>query len=1140
MASILRAYLIHLPAAVLFTCVGFATWLWGQGSRGALTGAVKDTSGAVIPGVTVEVTDENTGVSTVVATQVTGTYYAPQLVPGYYRLTFSVQGFKKLTISNIKVDVGSTVTQDAVLEVGAVTESVEVTGQTSLVETTTSSVGTTVQISHVLEMPLADRNVFRLVDLVPGAFTVGGQMSVGGGRTRNALAMLDGVLNTRGGLAEQNIEMSPPVDTMQEFKVEVNNYGAEWGRSAGGLVNAVTKQGTNSFHGSFYEFLRNDKLDARGWSADVKPPLRRNNFGATVGGPIVRNRTFFFYSFDGWRQRSGVVETRSVGLPEWRTGDFSTATRDDQGRAVRVPIYDPETGTGTFERPRTTQPFPGNVIPPSRIDPVAAKAATFLPQPNRLPDNPFNHSGNWQENRIDLDTHDYHTARVDHDLTDRTRFFVRYIRTQPERSRDGYTRGYGVADPVGLSIDNRRQNLALNATHLFSPTFFLNFTAGVNRVFIHRKSGDCCETNYGKLLGIPNVPGEVFPRFNFGGGLAPVTEIGATGNANRIAAITNSETAGRFSRVSGNHTLKFGGAYARFNANDNSRQQPSGVWGFNGRFTQGYDGAGRSIPNTGLPFADFLLGRLNSVDARISAGIGKRIQYYAGYFQDDWRVMPNLTLNLGIRYEVETPAHEVAGRMNNFDPYTPNPLAGTADIPAAAVGVVTFPNRHGKGKYLWRWDKNNFGPRFGFAWRPFGTNDTAVRGGYGIFFGTPYDRELIQQARLGFEGIYRARHPVPFRLRDGLPPGALDFPPESELLPTFGNRGTRFETSTVQFVDPARVFPYTQNFNLTIQHQWKGVLFEVAYLGNLGRHVSFPNINLNHIPPELLPRTDIPERLRRPWTIFTSDQPQIQILAPNWGISNYHAFTFKSERRFRSGAGWVVAYTLSKWIDNVVFSSDDHTVGDNDQIQNIYNLRAEKSLSTNHTPHRLVLAPIVELPFGEGRRWLNRKGIVDALFGGWQIATIASFVSGAPFGVTVLNGPRDILGDNSDGKTLRPDLVAGQKLVHPQRGKPDPARRGLLWLNPDAFAVPALYTHGNASRTLPGILGPGEVVFDSMLAKNFRFAEHWRAQFRWELFNTFNTPQFNLPNNSFGGGGFGSVTGASGRRIMQLGLKLYW
>jgi hypothetical protein len=563
------------------------------------------------------------------------------------------------------------------------------------------------------------------------------------------------------------------------------------------------------------------------------------------------------------------------------------------------------------------------------------------------------------------------------------------------------------------------------------------------------------------------------------------------------------------------------------------------VYGFNGRLTQGFNANGATIANTGLPLADFLLGRLNSVDAAAKPGYGRRIDYYGGFFQEDWRATQNLTLNLGVRYEVETPIYEEAGRMSSFDPWATSPLAGTGDIPAGARGISLFPNRNGVSKYLWNWDKTNFSPRIGFAYRLRGSNYTVVRGGFGIFYGNPYDRETVQQLNNGFGSVYRARSPVPYRLRDGLPIDAFADIPAADLTPAWGARGTRFETSQVQSLARDRATQYSENINLTSQHQWHSMLFEVGYLGNLGRHIVYPNINMNHIPPELLPRTEIPERLRRPIASLGSDQPQVQILAPDWGKSNYHAFTFKTERRFRNGVGWVLSYTRSKWIDNVQFTGGDNaTFGDDDGPQNIYNLAAERSLSTNHVPHRVVVSPILDVPVGKGRRWMNRGGAANWILGGWQVSTLGSFQKGSPFGLLVLNGPRDILGDQADGKNLRPDIVGSPAVSN--RGQAAAGVRGISWFDPAAFRVPARFTHGNVSRTVPGVLGPGIVNFDSLVAKNFEFLERFRAQFRWESFNTFNTPQFDLPNQTVGGGALGVVTGASGRRIMQFGLKLYW
>ena len=401
-------------ALIVFTLFTLPMRLWPQFASGTINGVVKDATGAVIPGAAVTVTEQQTGAAVKVTTQHDGAFTVPNLAAANYKLVAEVVGFKRLEIDGLKVDVGSVLTQDLVMDIGGTTESVEVTGKTNLVETSNGAIGTTVPVGHVLEMPLVDRNVFSLVDLVPGSYMSAGLVSLGGGRLQTSQALVDGVNNTRGGLGANGIELSPPVESMQEFKVEINSYGAEFGHTNGGVVNAVTRSGSNQFHGNAYEFLRNDKLDAKGWGNDALPPLRRNNFGGTIGGPIRKNKTFFFYNLDYLIQHDGVSTTHNVGLPAWRTGDFSTLTRDAGGRAAAVVIYDPNTGRGTFTNPLNTTPFPNNIIPSARIDPVAAKAVTYLPAPNRAPNDPFNFTGNWQQNSVNPTTRAYHTIRIDH------------------------------------------------------------------------------------------------------------------------------------------------------------------------------------------------------------------------------------------------------------------------------------------------------------------------------------------------------------------------------------------------------------------------------------------------------------------------------------------------------------------------------------------------------------------------------------------------------------------------------------------------------------------------------------------------------------------------------------------------------
>jgi hypothetical protein len=1105
--------------------------VFAQGHLGTIGGTVRDTTGAVIPEVAVSVVNTATGQVAKSVTGADGRYLMPQLLPGVYDISIDHASFKRVSIQGVKLETNQNVTRDATLEVGAVVETVVVSDRASLLDTVAGSVGHVVENKEITELPLNGRNVFDLVALTPASFQADGDISIAGGRTMSASALLDGVSNSRGGIGEQNVEINPPVDIMQEFRVEANAFSAQYGRSNGGIVNASTKSGTNEIHGLFYEFLRNDKLDSRGWSADEKAPLRRNQFGGAVGGPIVTNRTFYFYNYDGFRERRGVVRTRTVPLAEWRKGDFSGLQRqvNSPSGPVGQPlvIYDPLTGQ--------RQPFANNIIPAGRLDPVSAAAIALIPGPNRVPDNPITQAGNWQANAVNFNTRDHHTIRIDHSFSDVTRIFGRYILVSPDKADAGIAGGFGAADTNAMNDHSRRQNLSLNLTQVFSPTTFATFRGGLNRAHT-LGSGVGLGEDWPAQIGLKGVAQDVFPRFNISGGLVPVTAFGTADSHNRRAAFTTSEVHADFTKLHNSHTLKWGASMLRFNGNENNRQIASGSFTFATKYTSGLDAKDKNIAGTGMTFADFMLGRPTEANLGITDGNARRSQYYAAYAENAWRATDSLTLTFGIRYEIETPIYEVHNRMSNFDPYAPHPLAGTGDIPAGVLGVVTFPGRNGYPERLVNWDANNFAPRFGFNWRPLASSSTVVRGGFGIFYGNPYNRNAFKFGLLGFNARASYREPVPFTLAQGMPEGALERPAESDLTSAFGARGTPTAVSQVQFLDPNRKTQYSENVNFSIQHEYRDLFFEAGYIGNLGRKVPFATMNVNHIPTELLAETSIPARLRRPYPQFDSDNPQIQIISPNWGMSNYHAFTFKSERRFKNGYGWIVSYTWSKWIDNVNFVGG--AFGDDDGIQNIYDLKNERSLSSNHVPHRAVFSPVVEMPFGRGKRWVSNGGPLDWFFGGWQVSGIVTLQSGSPFGVTVVNGPRDILGDNANGKNLRPDIVGDMDLPDSQKGQPAVGVRGVQWFNPGAFAVPARYTYGNAARTL--MLGPGLVNFDSAISKNFRIGERYRVQFRWEAFNAFNTPKFGLPASSMGGSDFGIATAGSSDREIQFGLKLYY
>jgi hypothetical protein len=1136
----MRKRVIPRLALCLLFCVAQAS-VWAQNARSTINGRILDSSNSAIPSATVTVTEQNTGLRFTARSQIDGEFLVPDLLSGTYRISGEAKGFKVLTVEGLKLDVGTTLTQDLKLVVGDITENVTVAGTTNLTESTGNTSGTTVDGSHVLEIPMIDRLAFSLMNLVPGAYyqqvvvdnpwynTYSG-IVIGGARQQDVMSTLDGVdIHGNVGIAGAlgPVMINPPPDAIQEFRVETNNLSAEYGHAATSWVNAVIKSGSNALHGDVYWVVRNDLFDAAGWGNPSKPKLRRNTVGGTVGGPIRKNKAFFFFAYEHVWNDLGSSTLSNLGLPAWRTGDFSTATRDAGGSAVLVPIYDPASGGKT--------PFPQNIIPTSRLDPVALKAEAYEPYGNQAPTDPFNNTGNYQSYPVGLYREPSYIGRIDYNLDSNTKLFVRSL-YQHVLANFGADPAYGPASSA--QVDTQvNQNYALGVTHLFSPTFFGSFTAGFLRGAQVVGNIDNPSINYPQLLGLTNVPGPQFPNFGISGGLVPVTFSG--GGPNRFAKIDSTDLTANFTKTLGRHTLKFGGQHNRLSANVKTADGSSGSFSFNGQYTQGVGSNGLPLANTGINLADFLLGDYVSVTVSATPPTGQRVRIYGAYFQDEWRATHKLTLTLGLRYETVSPPFEVHNRMQSFDPSVPNPLAGQNGIPAGAMGITIFENRNGQGKYLWNWDKNGLVPRAGFAYRL--ANETVIRGGYGIYFESPVLPEEYS-GLLGFSQSYTATYspsnPSP-PLKNGIPAGAILFPPESSLTSTFGDLGTSFPQSSISFVYRNKALSYVEQFDFMLQHQWRGMLFEAGYLGTLGRHLT-GNLNLNAVPQGLLSQTSVPIQLRRSFTEFSGSNATVSALQDTFGVSDYNAFTFKSERPMNHGVAWAVAYTWSKWLDNQPPGgvSSVSPVLTTANLMKIYNIAGERSLSTNNIPQRLVFSPIVELPVGKGRRFLDRGGLTNGVLGGWEVSLMGTLQSGPTLSPVVLSGGSNILGDPE--QTERPNLVGNP--ASPNQWKPAAGVRGIQFLTASAFTVPSAYTYGDSARTLPDVRGPGMSQYNIMLSKNFRFAERYRMQFRWEVTDVFNTPMFALPDMNVGDGTFGVITATDGitRRVMEFALKLYW
>ncbi len=1071
-----------------------------QVSTATLTGIVTDASAARIAGAAVQLSNQETGVSTRVSTNAEGEYTFALLIPGAYRLDVEAQGFRRHSRSGIVLEMGRTARLDMALELGAVAEVVEVKGTAPLLESESSTVGQFIENKTIIDMPLQGRRVGELLGLMGHSVFIAGdvirpRVSTGGGRGDQQQWIIDGVNATNIALEVAQALFNPPVEAVQEIRVQQNSYSAEFGNSSSGVVTISTKSGTNDLHGNLYEFVRNDKLDARNFFSAGKAPLRWNVFGVAVSGPIRKNRTFFFTSNEWQRQRVGLTRLLTVPTPEQRTGDFS-ATLTAAGGLIR--IYDPNSTRADPANPGRLirDPFAGNVIPSSRIDPVAAKIVPLYPAPNQPPVNlagasNFNRN---TANALDLTTW---TSKVDHVFSDRDRVSVRFI-LHNFPTRNGVVFEEPAADPNGNQADRRAYSLVVNPIHSFSPTVLNDFRLNWQpRRYYYRTRG--LGDGWPGKLGLRGVSDRAFPQITAAG----FTNLGGDTQERIQIPIHDThlvETLSWFRRA---HSFKFGGELRLAHNGDRMRRAVSGQIGFGVQPT-----AQPNVGNTGHAVASLLLGFPNSGQIRDSDLLDRTAKYFAGFVQDDWKVSSNLTLNVGLRWETHTPRIDKNNRQNGFDAQAINPVSGTP-------GVVTFAGRAGLGPKVYNGDYNNFAPRVGLAWRPFGRTGWVVRSGYGVFFGPPLPGTNNTSA--GFEASGSFSTPdngvtAPFYLRSGFPDTS-----RRELGPGFGAvRGGESVWLAPEFIEVNRRLGYTQQWNFGIQRNlgWE-TLLEASYLGTVGHKLNGPNTSINQVPAESMGPGNA--QVRRPFPQFGDVTSQ----APMWGNSSYHGLNLKVEKRFTHGLNFLANYTFSKFIDDVPAAQE---IGQMPAIQNVYARRAEKSLAGNDVRNRFVLSGVWETPAGKGRRWLS-QGAPSMILGGWNVGAVLLLQAGSPYGLTTQTNTTNAFtpGPQRVNVLRNPALSASQQ-------RTDRA------FDTTAVAAPAPYTFGNSARAL--VTGNGIINLDLSLLKNHRWGERKNVQLRLESFNLLNHPNFEEPGRALGSPAFGVISVARPARVMQLGMKL--
>ncbi|MBI4873115.1 MAG: carboxypeptidase regulatory-like domain-containing protein [Acidobacteria bacterium] len=1099
-----------LSLLIVLLSLVFAASAFGQSPQAAISGVIKDPQGAAVPGVEVMATELATGVKTAVRSNESGFYSLRPLPIGSYRVTADLTGFRRHVREGIVLTTGQSLELNIGLEVGAVAESVTVSARASLLETRNSDASQLVESQSIEDMPLGDRRAMNLIEITGAAVFVDyddgskPNFSLAGGRTQSQGFMIDGgtAQNMRIGIGQ--IDTDPPVESLQEVKIMANGFSAEYGGSAGGVIVANTKSGTNQIKGSLFEYLRNQKLDAPNFFSPIvdgkkqNPALRYNVFGGTVGGPVRRDKTFYFFSYEGSRRRNGSIRTLTVPSDLQKTGDF---TETYNGRGVQVKIYDPASSrseSGSVIR----DPFPGNRIPDSRMDPVTVKLMPFYPKANRPPDD-LAGANNFRANDVTALTRDNYILKIDHNLNGYNKITARYLYNSDN------TTGVSVfpnraADTAGDTL-RHQQYWYGTWTRIFTPALLHEFRITYGRRINHQLSRGF-GGNWPSKLGIKGVPDDAFPQINAAG----FTDLGAGTQERKQFPIQQYQLVSNASWILRRHAIKFGGEIRPSMNYEIFRPTISGSF----TFSRGFSGLPGNA-NTGSGLATLLLGTPTNFAQRETPVLDRVSWYLAGFVQDDWTVRDGLTLNLGVRWEVDTPIRDRDNRLNGFDTTAINPVSGTP-------GVVKFAGVNGFRSRIFDPDWNNFGPRFGFAWRPAGIGRTVVRGGFGVFFAHPFDRAVANVATLGFE---RSSALVLLDNNLGMPytvGGGLPIPPLSQpvLSDSFGAvPAGQTSTQAVTFFETNRRTGYSQQFNLQIQRELPGgLLAEVGYLGNLSRKLSSDNISINQIPPDVLGpgRTG---RQYRPYPQFSN----VSILAPSFGVSSYHAGLLKVQKRFSRGFNVLATYTWSKFLDNS--SGGGATLGgEGAAYSNFYNRRADWGPSENDIRHRFTLGSVYQLPFGKRRKYLRRNP-ARYVAGDWSLSTVTTIQTGAPITVqTQTNSTNANSAGAQRADVLRdPNLPPGQRTI-------------MRWFDTTAFAQPPQYTFGNQGMGL--VRADGRININCSLIRSFPVGEKKQLQFRGEFFNLPNHPNFGNPAHQFEGAGFGIVNSARPARQVQVGLRL--
>ncbi len=1077
----------------LFACLSWS--LQAQDPVGVLEGHVKDPSGGSVSAAEVTASNQQTGFSAKQRSADDGTFHFSSLPAGEYDLRVTADGFAAFTASAIPIDIGRTVRLPVKLEVAAGHSEVIVAGTGATVDLG-PTLGDVVSSHEATDLPLNGRNFAQLGLLQAGVAPMTGGLAEAGGivRANQAYAvngqrpesngyLLDGVSNmdnVNGAFA-----IRVPVDAISEFRILTLNAPAEYGDTSGATTSVVTKSGGNSFHGDFYEFLRNNDLDTRNFFSANVEPLHQNQYGGTIGGPIRRNKDFFFAYFEGYRNRQGVTKTAIVPTPAERMGDFS---------GTGVPLLGFNFQTGGFD------PVPGNKIAPSQFSPVAQNALQLYPLGNVSP-------SLYTATQVGTNNYDQGGFRLDHNFSEGDQLFLRYATSSTSEMDPLPIAGAGVPGfPVGDSI--RTQSVTASETHVFSPSTLQTFRAAFFRN----------EFIFGQRLNAtpPSALGFQYqPTLGLAAGTPYLIVSGYASLGDPIVGPQNTyqnnyQLSDSISMTRGRHSFKFGGEFARNQINLLFGIATNGFFVF------------APFPFSD-PFASFLTG--NPVVFFQGGGQfdrGLRNVMVAGYAQDEWRITPHLTLNYGLRYEINTPWVDIRNRMNEWAPGLQSKV-----YPDAPPGLL-FPGDPGVARSIVPNYYKGIMPRVGVAWDPTGSGRTTIRAGYGIFY---------DSFENGVGGpLQTPVSALPWTQAYQLAPG-----PGFNLANPYGSNPPPFDGKS--FVKPATVLtvdqlarpPYAQNWNLSIERVLgKNYLLDVRYVGNKGTRLSrFVEGNPSLYGPGVNPNNIDQHRIFAgcPSSGGLCNFASAGIIS-DIANSTYHAGQVSLSRHFVTGLGFQASYWYSKSLDgvssfNVSGSAPTDVSGENDLAQNPFNLRAEHGPSLFDATQRFTISGSYELP-----RWPSAPHLAAMIVNGWQFNAIGSFSSGTPFTVYDSNNVslQGQAPEISGFYSSRPDLIS-----NPNAGPHTPNQ----WVNPADFLRLNPNTQagqfGNEGRNV--VRGPGIADLDLSLFKTFNIGETKRIQFRAESFNIMNHPNFYLPENDIASPEFGQILQAGPPRLFQLALK---